>query len=876
LAPRIDERGNPSSGLFGRDEELRAVLTALAGRGCVVAGSAGVGKSRLAGDAAATLGRSRTVVRVVATAAAATIPFGSVSHLLPGGTAPTIADFVAVLRSGDLGPSPTLFVDDAHLLDDASAALLLAVANTGVAPLLLTVRSHEPAPDALVALWKDRYLDRVDLQALSEREVEQMVDDLLGAPSHALAYKWIYRVSQGNPLFVTEIIADVRRTGRLELREGRWHLDEGRKPFERLSELLASHIGSVSAEAHAALEVLVLGTPMRLSVFEELASADALEELERARLAVVSHDGRGLSVEVAHPLYGEVVLGNLPAFAARRIRRDLAEALAGHGDDTPQERLAVARLLLESGQVDEDRFLEASSIALGLGAPDLAGSLARAVPPSLPAALCLAQALAGAARFGDVEAVLAPFEDDAATGEVEVAAVYVETRVRGLLRAGENIETIRPFIARFEKWHTNADWRAPTASAAAWMAMQDSAWLEAAALVRAPLADADVGAERRLRLLLIAARVSARRGRVDDYDAIIAEVGPLTEELDGRPYDKALNAIRAEAARVCAARDLGGVRQRTVHRLEQARLRGEFFEYVWMLYCLAHIDHVQGHHGEARALFQRVIDHLAIADPLNIAPITDVMQSITLAYLGEAQLARRTLRRAEAAIARTPWVGRSVAPDIDRARAMLEMAAGRVSAAREQLLACASAAGDDVLVASESLHVALLLGADAKHCAAGLEALALDAQDDAIHAWARHARAVAARDPTAQLAAAEALEELGLDLDAAQAGALAAVAFRRDGLSASANRASTLAQRCADRCPGVRVPALAARLDAPDLTAREREIAGLAARGLSNPDIAEALVLSVRSVETYVLRAYRKLGVRNRSDLSKALGVRSD
>ncbi len=233
------------------------------------------------------------MVRVVATAAAATIPFGSVSHLLPGGTAPAIAEFVAVLRGGDLGPAPTLFVDDAHLLDDASAALLLAIANTGVAPLLLTVRSHEPVPDALVALWKDRYLDRVDLQSLSEREVEQMVDDLLGAPSHALAYKWIYRVSQGNPLFVTEIIADVRRTGRLELRDGRWHLDEGRKPFERLSELLASHIGSVSAEAHAALEVLALGTPMRLSVFEELASADALEELERAMLAVVSHDGRG-------------------------------------------------------------------------------------------------------------------------------------------------------------------------------------------------------------------------------------------------------------------------------------------------------------------------------------------------------------------------------------------------------------------------------------------------------------------------------------------------------------------------------------------------------------------------------------------------------
>jgi DNA-binding NarL/FixJ family response regulator len=62
----------------------------------------------------------------------------------------------------------------------------------------------------------------------------------------------------------------------------------------------------------------------------------------------------------------------------------------------------------------------------------------------------------------------------------------------------------------------------------------------------------------------------------------------------------------------------------------------------------------------------------------------------------------------------------------------------------------------------------------------------------------------------------------------------------------------------------------------PHGPAREREIAGPAARGLSNPDIADALALSVRSVETYVLRVYRKLGVRKRSDLSKALGVLGD
>lgn len=874
-APRATSSGpwHEPRGLFGRDEELRAVLTALAGRGCVVAGSAGVGKSRLAGDAAAGLGRERTVVRVVATAAAATIPFGALSHLLPGGRPPAIAELVGAFRDGELGASPLLFVDDAHLLDEASAALLLAVANAGVARLLLTVRSHEPVPDALVILWKDRHLDRVDLQPLSKREMEQLVDELLGAPSHTLAYDWIYRLSEGNPLYVSELVAAVRLSGRLELREGRWHLAEGRSSLERLGELLASHIGSVSAEARRALEVLAVGAPMRLEVFEALASTDSLEELERAQLAVVSEEAQGLLVEVAHPLYGEVVLGDLPGSVARRIRRDLAAALARLGGDTPAERLAVARLMLESGQVDDQRFLEASAIALELGAPDLAGDLAAALPASLPTALRLANARAGAGRFGDAERVLEPFEDEAASAEVEVAVAYVETRVRYLLSAGEQPEQVRRIASRFETWHDDADWRALTVTMASWIAMHNNEYVEALSLVAAPLADPAVSAERRLKLLLASARSTARRGRVDDYDAIMGEVGRIMVER-GHELGTTMHRLRVDAARVGAARDLPSMRQRIERRLEHPDQGSDPLEYFQLLYALAHIEHMQGHHGEARILLQRAVDHLVGTDRLNLGPITEVMLSITLSYLGEENLARQALQRAEAAIDRMPSLARKIAPDLDRARAMLEMAAGRESAAREQLLIAAATAGDDVLVATESLHVALLLGADAEKCAAGLEALAMDAQDDVIHVWARHARAVADKDPAAQLAAAEDFDELGLDLDAAQAAAMAASSFRHEGLRASANRANALAARCADRCPGVGVPALAARSDTPDLTAREREIAGLAARGLSNKDIADALVLSVRTVEAYVLRACRKVGVQSRTELARTLGVR--
>lgn len=863
------------AGLFGRDEELRTVRTALDGRGCVIAGPAGVGKSRLAADAAAGIGSGRTLVRVIGTAAAGTIPFGALSHLLPAGGAPTISEFIGALRDGDLGPAPTLLVDDAQLLDDASAALVLAIATTGVAPLLLTVRSHEPTPDAIVRLWRDRHLDRVDLQPLSELEVELLVDDLLGAPSHAQAYEWVHQLAGGNPLFVTELLSDARRAERLELRDGRWHLAEGGAPFERLHDLLGAHIRSLTDTARATLELLAVSAPMPLALVEDLAPGAGLEELERSRLAVVTDDPhQGPLVDVAHPLYGELVRDGLPETAARRIRRELAGALDRHGSDGPADRLRIARLLLESGQVDEERFLAASSIALRHGAPDLARRLAEVLPPSLPAALGVAVALFSAGRYAEVDDVLAPFEAGAAAAETDLAGAYVETRVRGMLRGpGDQPDRAQELITRVERWHADADWRAIIATARCWRAVFDRSYATAYSLVEPSLADPAVGPERRLQLLLSYGLALTRLGRVDDYHDLMFEVGQLTGELGVDHLESVMHTVRLDGTSCGAARDLPGIRQRTLRGLDEARRRGDPLEHIGLLYLLAHVDHVQGHHADARVVFQRAIDHLNDNDAWNLRPMAHVMLSITLSYLGEEGLARRALDYSERAAAKMPGIAYWIAPDMRRARAMLEMAAGHESAAREQLLEIATTCGDDVIIASESLHVAMLLGADPTRCAAGLEELARGAQDDAIHLWARHARSVADKDPTAQLAAAEAFEEAGLDLDAAQAGALAAAAFQTAGSKDGASRASTLAARCAARCPGVQVPALAVRLDAPELTPREREIAVLAARGESNPAIAEALTLSVRTVETYVLRVYRKLGVNNRTGLAKVLGT---
>lgn len=58
-------------------------------------------------------------------------------------------------------------------------------------------------------------------------------------------------------------------------------------------------------------------------------------------------------------------------------------------------------------------------------------------------------------------------------------------------------------------------------------------------------------------------------------------------------------------------------------------------------------------------------------------------------------------------------------------------------------------------------------------------------------------------------------------------------------------------------------------LDAPaiELTARESQLIELARQGLTNAEIADRLVISVRTVETHLYRGMQKLGTNDRRDL---------
>ncbi len=55
------------------------------------------------------------------------------------------------------------------------------------------------------------------------------------------------------------------------------------------------------------------------------------------------------------------------------------------------------------------------------------------------------------------------------------------------------------------------------------------------------------------------------------------------------------------------------------------------------------------------------------------------------------------------------------------------------------------------------------------------------------------------------------------------------------------------------------------------LTASERRVAELAAEGRSNPEIAQALFVTRKTVETHLGRVYRKLDIAGRRELAHAM-----
>jgi len=207
-------------------------------------------------------------------------------------------------------------------------------------------------------------------------------------------------------------------------------------------------------------------------------------------------------------------------------------------------------------------------------------------------------------------------------------------------------------------------------------------------------------------------------------------------------------------------------------------------------------------------------------------------------------------------------------PYIVRAQAAAAVARGDRRAAQGLLRETAQQLSEMPIYAAALEYEAMRAGAPARPIAVALAELRARCDARLVAAYADHAAALAGRDGRGLLESADEFERIGTLRYGTEAAAQAAEVFLNAGRQDSARRAAAGSRELFVGGQGMVMPVIEGLdRDAVGLTRREAQLVELARQGLTNPEIAERLVLSVRTVESHLYRAMQKLGISDRRDL---------
>jgi DNA-binding CsgD family transcriptional regulator len=854
--------------LVGRGAELRVAADALAqGRGIVLAGVAGVGKTRLAAAFAEECERADDVVRLVATRSAASLPLGAFGPLLPPGATVDVLTVNAVvdsLQARRAGRRLVLVVDDAHLLDDPSATLLHRLVAERVAVVIVTVRNGEPTPDAVVALWKDDLCDRIELQPLSADEVARLTEEALGGIVDEAVPQRLWNITRGNPLWLRELMRAALDDGALVQRRETWVWGRPLRVTAALGDLLSIRLADLAPAELDALALLTIAESLPLDGFVGLRGIDAAERLARAD--VIDATGQPPTVRVAHPLFGEIVRAQTSVPSLARLSRELALA---HPDPLADPAAELQRMVwhLDGGVATDPELLLRASRSAQLHNLAVSTRLARAAVDAgggVAARLRLADLLANGRRLEEAYAVLEAVDDEELDdrGRIRVASLRATTLLWFLSRPADARRVIEEAVARLHEPALARELMATQVQAA----MQEGCFDEVARLAGLVLDDPDASDEVKAGVLIAGVPAWVLTGALESAIARCEaglEIARRTTNafpvgdlllfggIAARLYLGDLDTAEAEFARL---------------RHERAASESDVQLRFFFSQGLGRVEMLRGRMRAAARYFQEAVAMIEEAPDLVSWNLGLLAQAH--AFAGNVAAAESRLDDAEAATDSA-----MLEPDRARARAAIAHANGERSRAVREMLAAA----DRALEQGQRLP-ALICAHDAARWGAGAAALERVERAGArlpgslAAALRADAAARVARDAAALAGASETLEGLGCFGYAASAAAAAAALYSSEGRTGPAarlaERVHTLATKTDDAT--VDVDTLGA---ISLLTAREREVATMAALGRSDKEIAAALGVSFRTVETHLHRAYAKLGVASRYGLAEIMST---
>ena len=170
-------------------------------------------------------------------------------------------------QGGD-GPL-VLFVDDLPLLDGTSATLVGQLVDADLVFLVATVRSNETVPPGLDSLWHRARVRRIDLDDLDRAGVDTLLHLVLRGPVEANTTTEIWQTSNGNVLFVRELVLGALESGLLVEQHGVWRLVGPLVATARLHELVAARLEALAPSATDVLDILAVWEPAGLATGDD-------------------------------------------------------------------------------------------------------------------------------------------------------------------------------------------------------------------------------------------------------------------------------------------------------------------------------------------------------------------------------------------------------------------------------------------------------------------------------------------------------------------------------------------------------------------------------------------------------------------------------
>jgi DNA-binding CsgD family transcriptional regulator len=797
-------------------------------------------------------------------------------------------------------------VDDLQWADVPSVRFLLfLLARVEELPVAITatVRTGErgPAAEMVATVATDPAATAVRLAPLSRDAVAALLERRLGAAPDPAFAAACHELTRGTPFFVGELVTGLADQGIAPTGAEVGRLDGlsagaiGRWMLVRLDRL-----GPDALALARALAVLESADPAEAAALADLEPAAAAAATDALVTAGIVDDARPLAF--THPIVRAAIFGELAAGDRDRAHRRAAELLAG--GDGSLDRVAEHLLATEpTGDADvAERLAAAADAALHRGAPEPAIVLLRralAEPPAprrrarLLLDLGFAEESVGDGAWREhLEAALAAAGDDEERVEIGLYLSYAYGRSQEIVQA---VSAADRTLAALEGGDASDLGRQALEATAVGIALLDPRTagpmrprmerLRRAAAAGGPMPK-DVPA--------VAAYIAALAGAPTTEFTPLA-LAALAEGPGALPARTESPWFSFASIVLTYAGEHALVQQLFDHAVGQAQATGNGAVYCAAISFRALVALRRGDllacEADARA-------GLTSTD----LPLPDLYRAICTGNLVTALAWQGRLDEAEAELRRvTDLVDQRVigVTEVLAGRAHLRVAQGRPDAAIADLermgeifeavgnacrgqqpwgvwLARARLAAGDAHGARELAEAEVVacrrFGAP-RELGLALHAAGAATGGDAGLALLQEAVGVLARADAA-VAHADALVELGAALRRANRRSEARDPLTEGLALAQAARAAQIAERAEVElgATGAR-PRRAVLTGVEALTASERRVAGLAAEGATNREIAQALFVTARTVEGHLTQVFRKLELSSRDELPGVLAA---